>query len=1118
MKLTCPSQDRISEYLEGSMNDTESEKILDHIEDCSNCNHVLTTMEGEQNDLVNEVCEFVRTERLLQEPEFEQLRNAAQFSQGDKITSADVEEPLETGKRLRDYRLVKKIGEGGMGTVYQAVHIHLAKHVALKILPSDKLRSKQSVSRFRQEMRAVGKVNHPNVVSASDAGTIDGHHFLVMELVQGADLARIIHDRGPLSVADACEIVRQAAIGLQHAHDNGLVHRDVKPSNIMLALDGSVKLLDLGLAGLNNTEFESTANVVVTDRLTSVGQIMGTLDYMAPEQITASPEVDGKADIYALGATLFQLLTGRTPCGDRSEGTPDRIEAVLHKPPLDIATLRNDVPDELRALLLKMLAKNPEDRPQAAIDVAGELVRFTSDADLGALAEACRTSLDMPSADVDVTDDVSFVVSWTESKDDVPPRRPYAEVALGGLFLAMLAAAVYFIVTNNGIVKVEVMDESFKVVIDEETVTVSDGESQPIMLRSGDHKLSVWLGETELITEKFQIRRNGKIVFDVERSEGQVVVAKNGERFGAKPMPDKMQPIDVDFSPDVTKMLARSGQSEAEFRKKLHLAISQAAGIPNAQWEKFAADPTGPPAIEGLPLSYLLLVRPTGPAPETSKKSEGFRMLETRDLIFDAMSTSKKIGYASLIQPDYIKQTVLDIDAESQLLRGTAEYEAPKLYAGKVNFAAQYDNRMVKVVEFTLPEYRLAIARDGKGVWRAHKASAKPSAETNATRAAAEQTVAMQPDGAPTRDDAHQRTVHSAKAAKQMATQSEEVDREANLAEWKRLRENWKRLMKNPGEITSLSAEQAAELVTSVKGGRLFLGGLRSIDKGVAQELAKFEGYELNLSGLTAIEPGVARELVNYARLIGRGRLDLNGLVSIDIAVARELAKFRGDLQLDGLTVTDKEIAHELLKCSGLSLDCLTSIDVGVARELAKINSEQLNITGLTSIDQEIARELAEFRGRMGMRLSSVKSIDKETARELAKYGGWYELDGVTSIDKEIAHELGKSKCWRIYLGGLTSIDKETAQELAKFSGDGGLMFGRLIVDKDVTHELAKLKGDLSLRIPNRKDIAEEIANFEGRTLTLGHLAPLDHEVLKILKSIPGVRILGAPPEAGGAK
>ena len=667
MKLTCPSQDRISEYLEGSMNDTESAKILDHIEGCSNCDHVLTTMEGEQNDVMKEVCEFVRTERLLQEPEFEQLRNAVQFSQADTIASADVEYPLETGMRLRDYRLVKKIGEGGIGTVYQAVHIHLAKHVALKILPSDKLRSKQSVSRFRQEMRAVGKVNHPTVVSASDAGTIDGHHFLVMELIHGADLARIIHARGPLDVADACEIVRQTAIGLQHAHDKGLVHRDVKPSNIMLALDGSVKLLDLGLANLNNLEFESTANVVVTDQLTSVGQIMGTLDYMAPEQITASREVDRKADIYALGATLFQLLTGRTPCGDRSEPTPERIEAVLHKPPLDILTLRSDVPEELCSLLQKMLTKNPEDRPQAAIDVAGELVRFTSDADLGALGEACKSSLYIPSADVDVTDDVSFVVSRTESEDAVPPRRPYAGVALGGLFLAVLTAAIYFMVTKNGIVQVEAMDESIKAVIDEETVTVSDSQ----------------------------------------------------------PMPDEIRTIDVEFSPDVTTMLARSGQSEAEFRNKLHIAISQAAGIPNAQWKKFAEDPTGPSVIDGFPLSYLLLVRPTGPAPVTSETSDGFRMLGTRDLIFDAMSISKKIGYVSLIQPDYIKQTVLEIDAESQLLKGIVGYEAPKLYAGKVNFAARYQDGRVEVLEFTIPENRLTIARDEKAVWRASRTSAK---------------------------------------------------------------------------------------------------------------------------------------------------------------------------------------------------------------------------------------------------------------------------------------------------------------------------------------------------------------------------------------------------------
>ena len=129
--------------------------------------------------------------------------------------------------------------------------------------------------------------------------------------------------------------------------------------------------------------------------------------------------------------------------------------------------------------------------------------------------------------------------------------------------------------------------------------------------------------------------------------------------------------------------------------------------------------------IDGFPLSYLLLVRPTGPAPVTSETSDGFRMLGTRDLIFDAMSISKKIGYVSLIQPDYIKSVLIDIDAESQLLKGIVEYEAPKLYAGKVNFAARYQDGRVEVLEFTIPENRLTIARDEKAVWRASRTSAK---------------------------------------------------------------------------------------------------------------------------------------------------------------------------------------------------------------------------------------------------------------------------------------------------------------------------------------------------------------------------------------------------------
>ena len=269
MQIVCPTSERLREFLEGTLEPSLAEEVAAHVNECATCDRVLSSLESEQSDVVSVLRERAFAATFLNEPEFAQLKNTVRIGNADTAPAIDVTEQPESGKRLRDYRLVRKIGEGGMGTVYQAVHVHLAKPVALKILPSDKLQSKQSVKRFRQEMRAVGRVNHPNVVSASDAGTIDGQHFLVMELVQGADLARIINDQGSLAVADACEIVRQAATGLQHAHDNGLVHRDVKPSNVMLTIDGNVKLLDLGLASLNKTDFEASANIVVSDGLTS---------------------------------------------------------------------------------------------------------------------------------------------------------------------------------------------------------------------------------------------------------------------------------------------------------------------------------------------------------------------------------------------------------------------------------------------------------------------------------------------------------------------------------------------------------------------------------------------------------------------------------------------------------------------------------------------------------------------------------------------------------------------------------------------------------------------------------------------------------------------------------
>ena len=212
------------------------------------------------------------------------------------------------------------------------------------------------MSRFHREMEAVGRLDHPNIVRAHDAGEADGQFFLVMELVDGANMSSLVRSGGPLGVADACEIVRQAAIGLQHAHEHGLIHRDVKPSNLMLATSGVVKVLDLGLARLQ-------AEAWSDGEATASGQIIGSPDYMAPEQGSNPREADARADVYALGCTLYFLLAGRPPFGSKGHDTlMQKVMAHANEDAMPIQQLRPDVPSPLAAILDTMLAKNPANR------------------------------------------------------------------------------------------------------------------------------------------------------------------------------------------------------------------------------------------------------------------------------------------------------------------------------------------------------------------------------------------------------------------------------------------------------------------------------------------------------------------------------------------------------------------------------------------------------------------------------------------------------------------------------------------------------------------------------------------------------------------------------------
>ena len=379
----CPTAERLKAYSLGRLPEAENDELFEHLRSCTTCQAELETVDDAEDSLISELRARDPSASLAEEPDCKlaMVKALGALAAADELSATGLQDIPQT---IGEYEIVRLLGRGGMGKVFLARHNKLGRHVAVKLLSSHRLADQRTRDRFDSEMRAIGQLSHPNIVTAHDAREVDGTAVLVTEYIEGLDLGELVAKHGPVSVADACEIVRKVAAALQYTSDQGFVHRDVKPSNIMISRDGQVKLLDLGLARYQSGREQE---------LTAAGQAIGTADYVSPEQVTDGREVDCRSDIYSLGCTLFKLLSGNAPFADQTHQTVfAKMTAQVSETPPSLADRVQNCPPALVRLVDSMLAKDPSRRPQSPSEVATTLATWTAGHDLVRLVEIAVAS------------------------------------------------------------------------------------------------------------------------------------------------------------------------------------------------------------------------------------------------------------------------------------------------------------------------------------------------------------------------------------------------------------------------------------------------------------------------------------------------------------------------------------------------------------------------------------------------------------------------------------------------------------------------------------------------------------------------------------------------------
>jgi serine/threonine protein kinase len=547
---THPSAEQLQAYALGKIPAAQLETIAQHLETCPQC---LDIAGGRHAD------SFIGKLRAAHP----QAATAGWAPQDLLDARTHTKRELtDLPPELRDsmkYRIERELGRGGMGVIYLAEHRMMGKRVALKVINQTLLSHPDAQARFLTEVRAAARLDHPNIVKALDADRLGALHLLVMDFVDGLSLAEVLQRKGPFPVVHACNYIRQAALGLQHAFEQGMVHRDIKPQNLMLTRDGKVKILDFGLARI------ARERPLGKPGLTQVGDFMGTPEYVAPEQAMDASSADIRADLYSLGCTLYYLLAGRPPF--RGDTQVQTIMAHLEKEAPPLPAVRPDVPAPLWAVVARVLAKDPAKRYETPVEFAQALAPFCKPGSKQPAAPKPAPA-SSPHADTKVRGDTSHLPERQKPAVPVatvvvPAPSPFAEfdepaaldtprskpqpgkfadrrklaigAGIGVLLLAvggwLLSGVIFRVRTPDGTVVLQVDQPGAEVLVDGEKVQVTwgaGGKKAEIHVKPGTHKLSVVKDGFKTFGDEVKLEDGGRQILTVrfERTPSRPAISK----------------------------------------------------------------------------------------------------------------------------------------------------------------------------------------------------------------------------------------------------------------------------------------------------------------------------------------------------------------------------------------------------------------------------------------------------------------------------------------------------------------------------------------------------------------------------------------------------------------